>query len=381
VSRRLLWWTARAAAAAAVARRTAGAGRLAAVVEARPGQPASVAVSVVVPARNEATRLGRCLGMLRRDPFVTDVVVVDDESSDGTGALAATYGATVVPGRPLPPGWVGKSWALQQGVEAAGGEWIVTLDADVVPAEGLVAGLVQRSMEDGWDLLSVAGRFEWGTAPQLALHASMLTTLVYRFGLPGSRRRPRPTRVMANGQCMVFRRGALLAGGGLEPVRRHLSDDVALARHLAGAGWRVGFLDAGAALGVGVPETAGETWRHWGRSLAMADATSALELTADLGVVWLAQGLPLARLLLGRADGVDVACLVLRASALVSTRRAYHRPGSSYWASPALDLAAATRMTTAVLRPPRSWRGRRYGSSRPGAGSAPSVTRRQARSA
>jgi dolichol-phosphate mannosyltransferase len=107
-------------------------------------------------------------------------------------------------------------------------------------------------------------------------------------------------------------------------------------------------------------ESAGETWRQWGRTLAMADATSRPWLAADLGVVWLAQALPLARLLVGRADAVDAVLLALRAVTLVGTRRAYREPSAAFWASPALDGAAAVRLTRAALRPDRSWRGRRY---------------------
>ena len=65
-------------------------------------------ISVVIPARDEAGRLGPLLGALRRDPTVTEVIVVDDESSDDTSELAARLGATVLPGAPLPAGWVGK---------------------------------------------------------------------------------------------------------------------------------------------------------------------------------------------------------------------------------------------------------------------------------
>jgi glycosyltransferase involved in cell wall biosynthesis len=74
--------------------------------------------------------------------------------------LAAEAGARVVEGAPLPDGWVGKPWALQQGLEAATGEWVVTLDADTAPHPGLLGALVRRAEADGWDYLSVGGRIE-----------------------------------------------------------------------------------------------------------------------------------------------------------------------------------------------------------------------------
>jgi dolichol-phosphate mannosyltransferase len=83
----------------------------------------------------------------------------------------------------------------------------------------------------------------------------MLATLVYRFGPPGARRRTPPHRVQANGQCTITRRQALLDVGGFEPVAGHLTDDVALARHLARRGWNVRFADGTALLDVRMHET------------------------------------------------------------------------------------------------------------------------------
>ena len=76
-------------------------------------------ISVVIPARNEAQRLAECIKPLRGAPGVREVIVVDDQSSDATADIAREHGANVVRGAPLPPGWVGKIWALQQGIEAA----------------------------------------------------------------------------------------------------------------------------------------------------------------------------------------------------------------------------------------------------------------------
>jgi dolichol-phosphate mannosyltransferase len=77
-------------------------------------------ISVVVPARDEAARIGPLLEAIVGAPGVAEVIVVDDQSSDGTADLARAAGARVVePARPLPDGWAGKAWALQQGIEAA----------------------------------------------------------------------------------------------------------------------------------------------------------------------------------------------------------------------------------------------------------------------
>jgi dolichol-phosphate mannosyltransferase len=317
-------------------------------------------VSAVVPARDEAGRIGPLLMALRDDPAVHEIVVVDDESVDGTGELAAALGARVVEGQPLPMGWTGKPWALQQGLEAANGYWVVALDADTVPARGAVAALVDRCDRGGWDLVTGAAQMMCRSFLQQVLHPALLTTLVYRYGPPGARRPPPPARLLANGQVMCVRRFALLGTGGFRPVRASLVEDVALVRHLAQEGWRIGFLDATPAVTVTMYDGAAEAWRGWGRSLPLVDATSPARMAADLAVVWLAQALPLVRWLLGRADALDLALLALRLGTLVGTRRAYRHPGPGYWLSPLADGPAAVRLTQAALRPERTWRGRTY---------------------
>ncbi len=317
-------------------------------------------ISVVIPARDEAARIAPLLAALRGDPTVSEVLVVDDESGDGTAELARRQGATVLTGAPLPVGWVGKPWALDQGLRAATGEWVVTMDADVEPAPGLPGALVERAMRDGLDLLSVAGRFSCPTRALRWLHPALLTTLVYRFGPAGAVHAPRPSRVLANGQCTAFRRQALLGAGGYSRVAGHLTDDIALARHLAARGWRTALLDGTSVLTVRMHDDAADAWRHWGRSLPMPDATAPGPQLLDLATLLVAQALPLPRLLLGRGDALDVALLALRLGTLAGTRRAYERADIAYWLSPLADPGAVGRVVWGAVRPGRTWRGRSY---------------------
>ena len=90
-------------------------------------------ISVVIPARDEVGRIGPLLDLIVGAPGVHEVIVVDDQSTDGTADIAARRGARVIGGAPLPHGWAGKAWAVQQGLLAASTEWVVTLDADTRP--------------------------------------------------------------------------------------------------------------------------------------------------------------------------------------------------------------------------------------------------------
>jgi dolichol-phosphate mannosyltransferase len=166
--------------------------------------------------------------------------------------------------------------------------------------------------------------------------------------------------MMANGQCTVTRRAMLLAQGGYVPVAGHLTDDVALARHLAGVGWRVGFLDVTGLFDVRMHASAPEVWRNWGRSLPMPDVTTTAWKALDLAVVWLALALPLPRLLARRGDRLDGVLMAVRLGLLAATADAYRDRGPWYWLSPLVDIPVAVRLTWGALRPGTTWRGRTY---------------------
>jgi len=317
-------------------------------------------ISVVVPARDEAERIGPLLDAILGAPGVAEVIVVDDQSSDATAEIARLAGATVISGAPLPDGWAGKAWALQQGITAATSDWVVTLDADARPDPRLPTALVARAVADRLELLTVGGRFECPTHGSRWLHPAMLTTLVYRFGPPGAPP-AKPDRMMANGQCMAVPRTVFLEAGGMELVRNEVVEDLALARRLATDGHRVGFLDASELLTVRMFESLGDAWSGWGRSLALPGVEPRRRQLVDLAVVVLAQVLPIPRLLLGRGDVVDIVLAATRIGTLAGTRRAYARTDAAYWMSPLADPVAALAIARGITRGGRqTWRGRAY---------------------
>jgi dolichol-phosphate mannosyltransferase len=338
-------------AAAVVARRLARGRRRRAPLA--PGAPPFAGtVSVVVPARDEEERIAGCLAPLRDEP-ADEVIVVDDESSDATAEVAASFGARVVHGRPLPDGWAGKAWALDQGLREATGDWVVFLDADTRPQPGLLRALIEAA--EPYDLLSAGPRFVCETAGERLLHPSFLASLVLRFGptdAPGA-------RVVANGQCMVARREPFLRAGGWGRVRSIMTEDIALARALVEEdGWRFRMADAADVLEVRMYESARETWHGWGRSIIDPEVNDHAWL--DLLVLWSTMALPLPRLLLRRGDALDALLVAQRFALLLALRRAYRPRGLPFWLSPLADLAVAVRLTWSVLRPPRTWRGRTY---------------------
>ena len=347
-----------AAAAVVLARLAKGRTRRAPVTAEGIAAP-SGPVSVVIPARDEADRIGPCLDGLRDDPDVAEVIVVDDRSADDTAAVATALGARVVAGAELPRGWVGKPWALQQGLEAAHGEYVVTLDADTRPRPGLVRALIAE-LDTGVDIVTGGVRFVCDTPGERWLHPSLLVTLVYRFGPLGVEAPSRPQRVLMNGQCAAVRREPLLAAGGFRAAAAHMTDDVALARALVASGWRLSFVDGADLISTRMHASTRELWREWGRSIAMTDVTTRAWQAADLAVVWLTLGLPPVRLALRRPTRLDTLLLAVRWAMVAPLGRAYTRRDLPFWLSPLADPLAALRLTWSAVRPSRTWRGRTY---------------------
>ena len=194
-------------------------------------------VSVIIPARNEARAIERTLrAFLAQDYPNFEVILVDDRSADGTGDIARALGdprLIVISGEEMPPGWLGKPWAMQQGSRAARGELLLFVDADVhyAPA-ALRAAVAHIEREPGIAMLALLPHFEmhgfWENVamPALAMFAfSVLPSWL-------SNRTRLAVLAVGAGTGNLVRRDAYERCGGHEALKEAVVDDVGLARLL-----------------------------------------------------------------------------------------------------------------------------------------------------
>ena len=208
--------------------------------------------------------------------------MVDGGSIDGTQALIQRAAAEdgrfrVIDASPVPEGVNGKAWGLHVGIENARSDtpWILTVDADVRLSSDLTRSMLIHAEREDVPALSAATT-QMISGPALGmLHPSMLTTLVYRFGIPGSVTTD-VRRVQANGQCFLIRRDVLEAIGGFRSVFGSVCEDVTLARRAAVAGFSVGFYETDQLVSVEMHADAADAWRNWTRSLPVRDSLTAV---------------------------------------------------------------------------------------------------------
>ncbi|HTQ84102.1 MAG TPA: glycosyltransferase [Pseudolabrys sp.] len=203
-------------------------------------------VAAVIPARNEAECIGESVqSLLRQDyPASFRIIVVDDDSSDGTADVARAAAAktgralTVLAGKGPPAGWTGKLWALKQGIAAAEAvrpDYLLLTDADIVHAPDSLTSLVAQSLSGRFVLTSLMAKLRCKSLAE-RLH---VPAFIYFFQMlyPFSWvcRTDRRTAAAAGG-CMLVRADALESAGGIASIRNALIDDCSLAAKLKTVG-------------------------------------------------------------------------------------------------------------------------------------------------
>src|SRR5688500_9812217 len=194
-------------------------------------------VSVILPARNEAHNIARCVSSVLATTYPNlEVIVVDDSSTDGTAQIAHEAAerdlrARVIRCPPLREGWFGKQWACATGAKVARGSVLQFTDADTVHSADLVTRSINAMRRTEADLFSVAGYQELGGFWERVIQPQVFTILLMRYG--GTESVNKSTTVgnkIANGQCIFVTRDSYDAIGGHGSVRTSVAEDLMLAR-------------------------------------------------------------------------------------------------------------------------------------------------------
>jgi glycosyltransferase involved in cell wall biosynthesis len=330
-------------------------------------------VSAIVPARNEEATIAAAVGSLAAQPEIMEIIVIDDQSTDGTGAalkqLSSRYAQLrVLETRQLPSGWVGKNYAVSLGAAQATGDWLLFTDADGVHLPGSTARALADAAETGAGLVSYSPEQETRSWWEKALIPLVYTRLGHKYSY-AEVNHPDSPAAAASGQYLLIRREEYVRVGGHAAVAGEVLEDVALARLAKQAGVRLHFASGNGIMRVRMYRTFAAMWQGWTKNLYPLMGGTSRSVGRELFrvVPWIPLlVLPLA--LLHLIWGVlGIALLAGRHAAYAADLRRNRFPAALalyYLPGVALYAAALLNSEWRYARGRVAWKGREYPVSR-----------------
>jgi hopene-associated glycosyltransferase HpnB len=211
----------------------------------RPHKPDLSQLTVLIPARNETEIIAETLLSLKTQDESLKIILIDDQSNDDTSGIAHQAGLknlNVIKGKPLPEGWSGKLWALEQGRKHVDTDYILLLDADITLAPGTIASLFQKLNSEQLDLVSLMAFLRMNSFWEIFLMPAFIYffKLLYPFQLSNASSDKLLSRYVAAaaGGCILLRKTMLDQIGGFHSLKDCLIDDCMLARKIKTNGGR-----------------------------------------------------------------------------------------------------------------------------------------------
>jgi glycosyltransferase involved in cell wall biosynthesis len=244
-------------------------------------------VSAILPARDEEANLGDCLASVCRQMYPNlEILVADDRSRDGTGEIARRFAAEdprirVLTIDHLPPGWTGKTHALDRAAKLARGEWLWFLDADTLHAPESLSILMEYARRQDASLVSLLPELRCETFWEHVVQPLGGIVLMQSFPLQRVHSQRSPL-AFANGQYILIRRTAYDAAGGHEAVRDRFVEDIALARRVKALGLPIRVALVRGIVRCRMYSSLGQLVRGWSRILYDALDRRAIRLVSRL---------------------------------------------------------------------------------------------------
>jgi len=198
-------------------------------------------ITVLMPARNEAIVISETLIALLQQDKNLKVILIDDQSADDTVSIAKhtrLENLKIIDGQPLPDGWSGKLWALEQGRMQVNTPYILLLDADIKLKPGTAASLIKKMEEEQLDMVSLMPFLKMQNFWEKLLMPAFIYffKLLYPFHLSNS---STSSVAAAAGGCILIKHSALESIGGFETLKSKLIDDCALAQKIKNNGGKI----------------------------------------------------------------------------------------------------------------------------------------------
>ncbi len=230
-----------------------------------------ILISAIVPARNEEAAIAASVESLAAQPEIGEIIVINDQSSDGTATILAKLAERisrlrVLSTEKLPEGWVGKNYAVWLGAGAATGKWLLFTDADAIHLPGSAARALADAAVAGAGLLSYSPEQETVTWWERAMIPFVYIRLGQKYSFDEIND-PASPAAAASGQYLMIRRSDYDRTGGHQAVSSEVLEDVALAQRAKQAGIRLHFASGRGIVRVRMYRTFGAMWEGWTKNL------------------------------------------------------------------------------------------------------------------
>jgi glycosyltransferase involved in cell wall biosynthesis len=228
-------------------------------------------VSAIIPARNEEAVIATCIESLARQPEIGQILVVNDQSSDGTAKVVSSLTKKIpqlrlLEANGLPDGWVGKNHALWIGAQQAKGAWLLFTDADGEHEPNSAAQALQLASEKNAALVSFSPEQITTAWYEKALIPYIYLRLANRFSYEAVND-PKSSAAAANGQFLIIRRDVYDQIGGHNAVAGEILEDVAIAIRAKSAGHRIWFASGKGIVRVRMYRSFNAMWQGWKKNL------------------------------------------------------------------------------------------------------------------
>jgi chlorobactene glucosyltransferase len=227
-------------------------------------------VSIIIPTRNESKRINNCIETLKSQTYPKLEIIVIDDSTDSTKDVINTMVGNdkrfkIIKQKKLPPGWVGKPFALQQGSSVAQGEWLIFVDADTYYHPVLIERVVEFAQQNNLDMISLAPQHICKSFWEKMIQPIFLGAILGLSPL-AKVNDPNSKISFASGPFIMVKHAIFDSVGGYRTIKGFIADDIEIAKLVKSSGYKLGIVNAQSLMSLRMYEKFHDIWEGWSKN-------------------------------------------------------------------------------------------------------------------
>jgi chlorobactene glucosyltransferase len=254
-------------------------------------------VSIVIPARNESKRIRNCITTLKSQTYPKlEFIIIDDSTDDTIEVIHSIVGDDqrfkIIRQEKLPPGWIGKPFALQQGSTVAQGSYLIFIDADTTYDPVLIEKAIGYTLDNKLDMLSLAPRHICVSFWEKMIQPIFLCAILGLSPL-AQVNDARSKTSFASGPFIMVKHSVFDAVGGYQTIKGCIADDIELAKVIKNSGYKLAVVHAQSLMSLRMYQKFSDIWEGWSKNCFLGFVqkremkSKALQVLLFLGVLFL----------------------------------------------------------------------------------------------